>query len=253
MRAGAEATQDQNANYNGGNVYNGCNVKNNKNERIFMNDILGKLLMVRTRMFLSVGSVGLLLMPLGPSAEAQISWSTKENPYFSFEYPKGWQIKEVTPEYVIAQDPRDPDNRWLGVSFQAGVVNRKSLFQTCQTLDDNLLDIARDIEQRAELQNARNRATAFQRLDVTYEGPHPGFRIPPGGKNIRISYVQNRGGFDEVLAWDQWITAVARTNGIYFLTHKYARSEDKEAQTMWEHFLKTTKFVGVPIKGSGCP
>jgi hypothetical protein len=211
-----------------------------------MKNVFGKLLIPDGT--LGIG-LGLLWVTLGPLAEAQ-SWRTKTTPYFTFDYPAEWQIKEVAPQYVRAHDPAYPDDRWVAVMFQAGATNRESLFQTCQTLDRILLDYAGGLQKQAESINESKRATAFERLQVTWEGPHPGFKI--GGKNIRISIVQNRGGFDEVLAWDQWITAVARTNGIYLLVHKYPRA-DQEAQAIWDCFLKSAKFGGGPVTSTNCP
>jgi hypothetical protein len=54
------------------------------------------------------------------------------------------------------------------------------------------------------------------------------------------------------LAWDEWITAVARTNGIYLVMHKYPRP-DQQAQIMWDRFLKSATFKGAPVTSSNCP
>jgi hypothetical protein len=186
-----------------------------------------------------------------PCAAQTSSWEKYSGKNFSFAYPFGWKLKGSGSTEVSAIDPQD-GKRWVGVSFQPGMVNRGSLAQQCQTVNDILLDIARAIQQAAESMNQANQAGPFDRLQVTFEGPHPGNPGTIGGRNIRISTVQNRGGFEPVKAWDMWVTGVARGDGIYLVAMENPRS-DRLAQETWDRFVRSVTFTGGRIASSGCP
>jgi hypothetical protein len=215
-----------------------------------MKDSHKKLIVKRMLVNGTVLSLSLFFVAPAPSVNAQSPWRNYATRDFSFDYPSGWRTEISRTGEVTATDPTDSE-RWIGVWFQAGAKNRASWAQLCQTLDDSLIALAQGMQAMAESINRQKGAGPFGRLDITFEGPHPGNPGTIGGRNIRISIVQNRGGFKEVLAWDQGVTAAARGNGIYFVAMHNPRS-DPDAQKMWDRFVRSTTFTGERIKSSLC-
>ena len=77
-------------------------------------------------------------------------------------------------------------------------------------------------------------------MDVSFEFPHASYGSL-GGELIRISIVQNRGGFAEVQAWDYWVNALARSDGFYYVG-QYNPRPDPYPDEMWQQFIKSIQF-----------
>ena len=179
-------------------------------------------------------------------AQSQTNWQPYVGSNYSFSYPAYWKL-EVNGAETTATDPQDKQ-RWLGVTFIKGAGNTASWAQQCQSLDDLLETIAGKQQEFATQRNRQLGAGEFEKMSVTFTGPHPGNPDTIGGRTIRISTVQNRGGFLEVLTWSQWITAAVRTSGIYLATQNNPQG-DEHAQSVWERFTRSIQFSGSKVTG----
>jgi hypothetical protein len=179
---------------------------------------------------------------MGVSSQAQDrDWNAVKRPYFSFSYPSGWQLNDITPGnwiglIVKAEEPGGHHS--IVVSFERGLVNRPSTLNQCATLDEYLEGYYKEIFGRLDPGNRFYPFTA-----VTHDDIRPGWL---GGRGYQVSIVYQQ-AYQNPVTHLAWVEVIPRADGFYLISYYHPSEPMEVSEPFRKKLFGTIVFASKPL------
>jgi hypothetical protein len=166
-------------------------------------------------------------------------WKTVKRPYFSFNYPSGWQLDEKTPQDgLIVSAVELGSQHAIMVAFQRGLVNKPDILNQCATLQEYLDGYYQVMFGR--LDNG-NRTYPF--TSVTHDLAKPAWL---GGLGYQVSIVYEQ-AYQNPVTHLAWVEVIPRADGFYTVSYYHPSEPMEVSEPFRMKFFDSIVFASKPL------